>query len=295
MHIGLVLFLIFAQIWSLDDIFQILFQNKAKKLQKLFSFSFSRNIWRILPDQNPHSSLWAIELRSGEGKKVSFAVIDLGSSALKWETAPEGTDWWTSITAFSYNHLFLHNYRFPDIPEPTDLLMVDGESGDTQWVLPNHLLVKTLNSTEIQVATKVGDQYRYMTCRSESGLISNNKTIITQPEFGEVILAEPVRYKEGNKYFEKLAAFISESSGGHKPVVIDYLEKRPYIIFSYYIYEQDKIAEYLLIVTDRKERILHEKLSEGREGTGQSTMLLRGEILVYLKNNNEFTGLTLYC
>jgi hypothetical protein len=77
--------------------------------------------------------------------------------------------------------------------------------------------------------------------------------------------------------------------------VIDYLEKRPYIIFSYYIYEQDKIAEYLLIVTDRKERILHEKLSEGREGTGQSTMLLRGEILVYLKNNNEFTGLTLYC
>jgi hypothetical protein len=263
-------------------------------LQKLFSFQFSQNIWRILPDENPDSNLWAIELRSGEEKKISFAVIDLEVPALKWEGTPEGTDWWTSVTAFSYNHLFLHNYRYPDIPEPTDLLMVDGQNGEMQWVLPNHLLVKTLNEVEIEVATKVGDQFRYLTCKSESGLLIQSKEM-NQPQTEEIILKEPVRYKEGNRYFKQLATFISEVTDGQQPVAIDYLEKRPYIMFSYYIYEQEKIAEYLLIVTDKKERVLHEKLSEGRDGIGQSTMLLRGENLVYLKNNNEFTGLTLYC
>ena len=263
-------------------------------MQKLFSFRFSQNIWRILPDENPDSNLWAIELRSGEEKKVSFAVVDLEVPALKWEGSPEGTDWWTSVTAFSYNHLFLHNYRYPDIPEPTDLLMVAGQNGEMQWVLPNYLLVKTLNTTEIEVATKAGDQFRHLTCKSESGILSQH-TEIQESHFVEIILKEPIRYREGNKYFEQLASFIAEVTGGQQPVAIDYLEKRPYMMFSYYIYEQEKIAEYLLIVTDKKERVLHEKLSEGRDGTGQSTMLLRGENLVYLKNNNEFTGLTLYC
>jgi hypothetical protein len=80
---------------------------------------------------------------------------------------------------------------------------------------------------------------------------------------------------------------------GHIAVEIDYLEKRPYIIFSYYIYEQDKTVQYLLIVTDQKQLVLHEKLSEGRDGIGRSTMMLKASTLVYLKNNNEFSSLTL--
>ncbi|MCE7039807.1 DUF4905 domain-containing protein [Dyadobacter sp. CY312] len=263
-------------------------------MQKLFSFRFSQNIWRILPDQDPASNLWAIELRSGEEKKVSFAVIDAAIPAIKWEGTPAGTDWWTAVTAFSYKHLFLHNYRYPDIPEPTDLLMVDGENGEMQWVLPNYLLVKTLSTTEIEVATKAGDQFRYMRCKADTGLL-NHDNEIGEPQAEEIILREPIRYKEGNKYFEQLASFITDVTGGKQPMAIDYLEKRPYMMFSYYIYEQEKIAEYLLIITDKKEFILHEKLSEGRDGTGQSTMLLRGDNLVFLRNNNEFTGLTLYC
>lgn len=293
MHIGPELFLIFARIWSLDDIFQILFQNKAKNLQNLFSFKFSKNIWRILPDQDPGSNLWAIELRSGAEKKVSFAVIDLDIPDCQWEGTPEATDWWSSLTGFSYGHLFLHHYRYPDVPEPTDLFMVSGLDGILQWVMPNHILVQTINESTIEVATRSSDQFRYLYCKSESGIM------IGENESGprvarEIILKEPVRYREGDPYFEQLASFIFKHSNGQKPVVIDYLEKRPYMVFSYYLYEIEKVTEYLLIITDKKEYVLFEKLSEGRDGIGKSTMLLRGDNLVYLKNNNEFAGLTLY-
>jgi hypothetical protein len=258
-------------------------------LQKLFSYRFSRNIWRILPDEDRRSGLWAVELRSGADRQVSFAVIDLGLPGVLWEASPAGTEWQTSLTAFSYKHLFLHNYRHSDIPEPTDLLMVDGERGEMEWVLPNHVLIRTIDEKKIEVATRSGDQYRYVQCNAESGLVSQGNSEESQHE--RVILEEPVRYMVGDEYFDRLASFIAKLTDGHAPTAIDYLEKRPYMMFSYYLYEQDKLSEYLLIVTDQMEKILHEKLSAGREGVGQSTMLLRGKNLVYLKNSNEFKSL----
>lgn len=261
-------------------------------MQKLFSHQFSENIWRILPNADPDSSLWAIELRNASEKTVSFAVVDLSHARLLWHGSPEGTDWWTSLTAFSYGELFVHNYRYPEIPEPTDLIAVSGSRGTLLWALPNYLLVKTIDENTAEVATKAGDQFRYLQCDVKTGALSSlggeDKHF---PE--QIILTEPVRYKEGNIYFEKLAAFIAKATGGHQAVSIDYLEKRPYMMFSYYIYEQDKLGQYLLIVTDQKELVLHEQLSEDRDGLGRSTMLLKEFTLVYLKNSNEFSSLTL--
>jgi len=245
-----------------------------------------------MPDSDPDSALWAIELRDVQEKKVYFAVIDLEVPSLKYIISPEATDWWTSLTAFSSGNIFLHNYRYPDLPEPTDLLMLGKENGQLEWVLPNHLLVKRLNDLEVEVATRRGDQFVYLTCKTETGELSGSG-IMTDHVEPQVILAEPVRYKEGNVYFPKLADFIRTQTAGHEPVCIDYLEKRPVIMFSYYLYEQEKMSEYLLIVSDKMERILHEKLSAGRDGIGQSTMFLKGSKLVYLKNNDELSSLTL--
>lgn len=261
-------------------------------MQNLFSYQFSQNIWRIIPDSDPDSDLWVIELRDVPEKKISFAVIDLQTQILKWHETPEGTDWWTSVTAFSYGHVFLHNYRYPDIPEPTDLLMVSAESGQLKWVLPNHLLVKTLNEQEVEVASKAGDKFIYSRCIAETGgLFTSGEN--AEQALPQIILSEPVRYRKGNIYFDKLSAFIQENTNQHIPICIDYLEKRPFMMFSYYIYEQEKVVEYLLVVSDNLQYIRHERLSEAHDGIGQSTMLLRGSKLVYLKNNNEFSSLTL--
>ncbi|SDE94395.1 protein of unknown function [Dyadobacter soli] len=245
-----------------------------------------------MPDADPDSSLWAIELRNAELREVSFAVIDTDSFMVRWQRQVEGTDWWTSLTAFADNRYYLHNYRYPEVPEPTDLLAVNAETGLLSWVLANHLLVKNAGKGLLEVAIKQGDSFKHQHCNASTGELLPLNTSL--PESADaIILAEPVRYIEGNMYFDRLAQFISDATGGHIPVAIDYLEKRPYIIFSYYIYEQDKTVQYLLIVTDQKQQVLHEKLSEEREGTGRSTMMLKASTLVYLKNSNEFSSLTL--
>lgn len=261
-------------------------------MQNLFSFRFSGNIWKVLPDAEPESTLWAIELRDGADKKVSYAVVDVASESLLWHRDFIGGDWWTSLTAFAYGNLYLHGYRYPELPEPTDLLAVSALNGDLLWELPNQLLVRIVDPQCIEAAVKTGDSFQYSYRQAGSGAFMEAEGKRT--EAGEaIILNEPVRYREGNIYFEKLSEFIQRSAGGHSPVEIDYLEKRPYIIFSYYIYEQDKTVQYLLIVTDQKQVVLHEKLSEGRNGIGRSTMMLKASTLVYLKNNNEFSSLTL--
>jgi hypothetical protein len=245
-----------------------------------------------MPHADPGSSLWAIELRDAERREVWLALIDTDSLAVKWKRQVEGTDWWTSLTAFSDNHIYLHNYRYPEVPEPTDLLAVKVETGWLSWILPDHLLVKHAGDGLLEVATKQGDSFKHMHCNASTGELLELDATLPEP-VDQVILTEPVRYIEGNMYFQRLSQFISDATGGHIPVAIDYLEKRPYIIFSYYIYEQDKTVQYLLIVTDQKQQVLHEKLSEGREGTGRSTMMLKASTLVYLKNSNEFSSLTL--
>ena len=269
-----------------------MFQNKAKKLQKLFSHRFSQNIWRIIPDSEPGSDQWIVELRDAAEKKASFALIDLGKNEVIWQKIPEATDWWTSLTAFSFGHIFLHNYRFQEIPEPTDLLMISAETGDLQWVLPNHVLVKTRNEYRIEVAQKTGEGFKYSLRNVETGVqVSEDSGYVSEVE--PIILQEPVRYLEGNVYFERLASFIKEMTDGHEPICIDYLDKRPVMMFSYYIYEREKVSEYLLVVSDKMERIHYEQLTLERDGIGRSTMFLKGSKLVFLKNNNEFSSLTL--
>ena len=271
--------------------FPKLFQNKAKILQKLFSHTFSQNIWRILPHPDPDRNEWAVELRESSEKNISFAIIDLSVPELRWQVTPEGADWWTSLTAFSEGHIFLHNYRYPDLPQPTDLLAISAQTGNLLWALPNYVLVRTLDKDTVEVATFKGEQFQksFFDIRTEK--FSTVMEEINLPAV-EIILKQPVRYKERNVYFDRLSSFLTDITGISKPICIDYLDERPYMMFSYYIYEQEKVAQYLLIVTDQKEIVFQEKISEGRDGIGQSTMMLKNKILVYLKNNNEFSSLT---
>ncbi|WP_031525649.1 DUF4905 domain-containing protein [Dyadobacter crusticola] len=261
-------------------------------MQNTFSYRFSKNIWRILPDADPASSVWAVELRDTEQKVASVAVIDSGEKALRWEGIPLGMDWWSSVTALSSHQFFLHHYRYPDLPEPTDLSAFSALTGEHLWDLPNHLLVKIIDKNRIEVAAKAGSGFSYHLCDVRSGALLPREEIV-QADEDQVILQEPVRYKKGNVFFDKLSSFVEEITGGHQPISIDYLEKRPFMIFSYYIYHQDKTVQYLLIITTKRELVLHEKLSEEREGMGRSTMILKASALIYLKNNNEFSSLTL--
>lgn len=262
-------------------------------MQKVFSHTFLQNIWRILPHPDSDRNEWAIELREITEKKISFALIDLDGGAVKWISYPEGVDWWSSITGFGHNQIYIHHNRYPDLPEPTDLSALSVDTGKLLWTLPDCVLVRTIDQRMIQLATRQPGAVHYVTAYANTGEVVPEEDRRHTDTVPGIILKQPIRYSAGKDYFAMLSSFLKNQLDVSNPVCIDYLDCRPYMIFSYYIYEQEKVAQYLVIFSSNREMVLHEKLADGRDGVGQSTILLRGGTLVYLCNSNEFRSLKL--
>jgi hypothetical protein len=258
------------------------------------SHSFPHTIWRTIPSPLADHNQWALELRDPVDKKVTWALLDVDLPGIKWISSPESTDWWTTLTAFDGANVYLHNYRFPDIPEPTDLLAISAESGTLVWVLPGTVFVTNASDTgPMIVARKVGEGVRYYQCDAARGAIKDVATPVTDPALSTASSRMPIRYEPGDVYFETVSSFLCKTAGIDAPIAIDYLEANPYIVFSYYIYQHEKVAQYLLIVNRQKQIVHQELLCEDRQGIGRDTILWKNNILICLRNNNELISIKL--
>ncbi len=257
-----------------------------------FSYTFEQTIWRVLP--HPTRDEWAVELRDTEQKTVSWALLDLALPALRWQGTPEATDWWSTLTAFTGDALYLHNYRYPDIPEPTDLLALSSKEGTLSWLLPGWLLVGEQPETgTLIVAHKQPETIRYQLCEPQTGSLGAPVQESKIPSLSPPDYRAPVQYKPREIYFDVLSSFLEKMVGARSPVAVDYLESNPYLVFSYYLYEQEKVAQYLLVVNRKKEILYHERLSEKRQGLGRDTILYKSGRLVFFRNSSEFISLKL--
>lgn len=260
--------------------------------ENLFSHSFTQTIWRILP--HPSHDLWAVELRDPVERRVSWALLDPGTGQVKWVEAPSATDWWTSLVAFGEEHLYLHNYRFPDVPEPTDLLAVSIADGQLQWVLPGWVFVRRVgHESGLIAAQKLPGGVQYHRVDAASGLPGEPVSEAEANLVGETNFRAPQRYEPHDTYFDTLAKFLHKTVGISAPIAIDYLEMDPYIVFSYYLYEQEKVAQRLLIVHRDRTVVYQASLGDTREGTGRDTLLSHQGRLVCLRGTHEFFSLKL--
>ncbi|GHB63218.1 hypothetical protein GCM10007390_16310 [Persicitalea jodogahamensis] len=243
---------------------------------------------------HPDRDEWIVELRDAETKTVSWALLDLTTNQVLWQKSPSATEWWTTLAGFAGDRVFLHNYRFPDIPEPTDLLALSVAEGEVVWALPGWLFVRILPGTEqIVVAQKQAERIQYQLCDSNSGLLKNPVLEKDLPAVTEPNHHIPVRYEPHDIYFRQLSAFLGRMVETQDAVAIDYLESDPYVVFSYYLYDQEKAAQYLLVVNRNREIIYHNLLSDKRPGISLDTILLKNNHLVFLRNTNELNSLTL--
>ncbi len=272
-------------------LFTILHQNKLKILQKRFNFQFSEQIWRVLPHTSSQRNEWVLELRNPNSKSVHLAAIDPIHERLLWQTAPIELDWWSSLVMVREDQIFVHLYRYPEIPEPTDIIVFSLENGNLLYHLPNHFLVGTPSNGLAQVARRVGEELKYYDLDASTGSLSK----CDNPTENEILsdFKLPNLQKNGDPYFDQMRFFI-ESLVGHGALhSIEYLDLKPYMMFSYYIYEQEKMNQFILVANQNKEIIVHDLVNEGEKSVGVGTMILKANVLVYLKNKNEFSSLKL--
>ncbi|WP_198034409.1 DUF4905 domain-containing protein [Dyadobacter tibetensis] len=261
-------------------------------MQKHFNHRFSQQIWRVLAHPHPQRGEWVLELRDPATKTVSFAVLDTKLQKLRWELAPANSDWWTSLTAVAGEQVYCHDYRYPEIPEPTDLRSLSIEDGRSLWELPGYIMVQPLDDDWILVSGKQTGQHKYSYVQANTGAISPFKEQ-GSPKLVSEQLQTPRILKKGDAYFEQMFDFILHMSPNHRATRIEYMDSNPFMMFSYYIYEQEKLVQFLLVVNKNKDILLHEPISEPADALGQGTMLMKGKELVYLRYKNEFSSLTL--
>jgi len=260
--------------------------------ENLFSHTFPETIWRILP--HPDRDEWVVELRDAALKTASWALVDLTLQKVVWQQSPPATDWWTTLAGFAGNRVFLHNYRYPDVPQPTDLLALSLAEGALEWALPGCVFVRDCpESEQIIIAQKQGETVQYRLCDSSLGLLKNpveekNRQPVAAPKYGT-----PVRYHPQDTYFDRISSFVDKMVGVKDSIAIDYLESDPYLVISYYLYESEKTAQYLLVVNREKEIIYHNQLSDNRPGMSLDTILINNNRLVFLRNTHELISLTL--
>ncbi|MFY7827755.1 MAG: DUF4905 domain-containing protein [Flectobacillus sp.] len=190
------------------------------------------------------------ELRNEIHRKVEFICIDLLKSELIWRQASPVNTWWQSLGKLYKTQVELIEFSEESKPQVTQKHYLNIQTGELSDFFP-------------QVSDNFSDQpFSYL---------------------------QPVHYTEQNEYFPAIYRFVYRLLNVDIQKAVDYLEYKDKIIISYYLYHENKLWNYLLVVNNRKEILLNELLTE-TEGLGLVTFTVKPEILLYVKNKCQLHG-----
>ena len=255
-----------------------------------FSEVFSGVIWKIIAD-SVHGMVY-VETRDGEKRKVSFHGIDLPAKKIRWTDLSVLDPWWSSLKAAEKGNVLIVGFNEPDMPEQRGFAVVDGKSGKLKWGKPDAQVMHT--EPDFIIISKDQDENNYLKVDWNNGVVLKEvslKELFTnfnkKKTTEEAVVLYPFHFDEENSFFIKIQQYI-EILTHHKAIrMIEYLEKGDKVLISYYIYEGEKLTNFILVADENGTVLVHDKLKEGLSGIGMDTFFVMNNELVVVKNNNE--------
>ena len=233
-----------------------------------------------------------METRDGVQRKAFFHGIDLNLKKVLWEKQALLDPWWSTLKAAMNGCVLLVKFNDPEMPEQRGMLVLDGQTGKTCWRKDSAQVMQT-DADGIVLAESDGDQSTYQKMRWQDGSSMQEVSIkqlfsTFNKKVKESSLVEyPFHFEEENSFFSKIQEYL-EIITRHKAVrMIEYLEKGDKVLISYYIYEEEKLANYILVADEKGSVLVHEKLHGALAGIGMDTFFVVKDQLVVVKNNNE--------
>ncbi len=190
------------------------------------------------------------ELRDDITRKVYFATIDLHSGELLWQQPSPNKTWWQSLVEVQQGYANIVEFSADSKPEVIDNYYIELQSGN-----------------RVEQSSKI------------LGFEGKNT----------VLALHPLHYTDDNEFFPAIFKFLYRLLSIDIQKGVDYLEYKDKIIISYYLYCENKLCNYLLVVNRKREILLHELIAES-EGLGISTFTIKPEILLYVKNKCQLHG-----
>jgi hypothetical protein len=192
--------------------------------------------------------------------------------------------WWISLSAITPSVLFLHVYEDIQNPGSKTLVALDFVTRRKLWEKENFAL------TDVQENTVWGyygvDNPKFECLDLLSGQFREEK--VPPPAAPDKIfeLVRPFQYSVDSEHFDTVSRFLLQKMKVPAIRGVEYADKEGLIFVGYHC-QEDGLANYLLVLSEDGEILLHEKLGGKLKGLGTDTFFILSGCLFFVKNGTE--------
>lgn len=257
----------------------------------MFLVPFEDIIWKIRLDEK--EKILILELRNPEKHKVDFTAVDLLSKKMLWKDIRADESWWLGVESARNGVTLLHGYKDPELPDHKGIAAVNSRTGKLIWK-NDQLSFNGYAGSDIIASENnhASDVENYFLLEENSGKVKEKLSasdflkklsgVFREKQKSEIV--NGLHFSEEHEYFKKIEAFVAGLKNHQAKSAADYLEYGKFVIISYYIYENNKLSNFLLVTNEEAEEIFFGKIAEDLPGAGMDTFFLFGDQLIFIKD-----------
>ncbi len=241
-------------------------------------------VWKVLPDEK--GNYLAIESRDGEKRRVLLSVVSLVDNDFLFMLDQLPKPWWLALKAVGQGKIILQGYKDNNNPETKGLYVFDLLTGKLLWQDEEKLFYSFADKETMLLSFVKEDQETIQKVVANTGRIKEKTALIEDSEkvSQSTCSVFPLLYTEENIHYMTIADFLYQNFGHKLAGPLEYLEYKANMLFSFYIREDKKLTNILLVIDEEGNLLLRDTLIEGAEGIGMSSFFICQNKLIYIKN-----------
>lgn len=233
----------------------------------------------------PDKKLLLLEVRDEINRKVSFSAFNFGSKSFLWRDFLFTESWWATLLAARESVFLIQTYTNQDNPDVKTLYGLDIVTRKVLWQKEDFSFTRFARHG---IEGLSGRQDPLIVVLD----LLTGRILDPMPKLdsGEDEISDPIRpfpYQEGTSYFTTVSKFLSERYEHQPEGTIEYQEHEGLIFISYYMREKSGLVNYLLVMNERGEKLLLEKIDEHLKGLGADTFFILSGCLFFVRNKQE--------
>jgi hypothetical protein len=229
--------------------------------------------------------LLILEIRDETKRQVSFSALNYHTNILMWENFQFAESWWVSLLAAHNSTVLFQHYIKQENPDETGVIALDVKGPHVLWERPNFSFSSFIKDNIRGVSAGHESTTIQLELVSGKELDQNSKFDSSADEISSAV--RPFQYYEGTDYYKTVQKFLAEKYSVNAEHTVEYLEHDGLVVISYYVREGKDLVNYLLVVDESGNMLLHEKLDEQLKGLGVDTFFVLSGCLFFVRNKRH--------
>lgn len=258
-------------------------------LSQHFEIEVEGFVWKQFID--PSQNHLILEVRNADLHQVSFHVIELETGKLIHSIFPEEETWWIGIQEVINGKIIAHAYESEQSPIHKGVTIYESKSATVLW--ENHE-VYFYQKEEHTIWVNTSEQTFLQLDLSNGEVLKTQKEIPSVAISSKELVQLPLNYSEENTHFNTISEFLKQLQGVQAVKTIEYWESFNRIVISYYICdEEEKLENYLLVLSIDGEILFQDCLELALSGIGMDTFYVYQEKLFFIQEKRKLISINL--